>query len=259
MKEYKLIKEYPNSLKLGTVVKDKDNTFYFYEDENGNGVDYDPSKHPEYWELVTNKNYEILDFIATKAHGKEGHIVDTFNTGDHNKLQDYISNTSWWKINSVKRVKDNQVFKVGDKIGHTIVKSEASKITSINLIKDKIYFSTEDCDSKKGTALSCAIKSKPLFTTQDGVDIYEGDRYYWVNRKRKYLDVLSCEASSKYFYNDINFLHFSTKEAAKKWIYYNKPMLSLNEILDTLSSGSLNKNVTNFINLTKYKYENPTN
>ena len=82
------------------------------------------------------------------------------------------------------------------------------------------------------------LKEK-LFTTYDGVPIYEGDTYYFVS---KYFDLYVTEnalsrnlsESSKYF---------STEEAAKKYIYENKPRYSKRD-LECILRRSDNYNTT---------------
>jgi len=71
-----------------------------------------------------------------------------------------------------------------------------------------------------------------LFTTEDGVDIREGDNFYmlftapdgigkaYVTRARKELLPLHIYQKT-----------FSRKELAEHWILMNKPILSLNDIL----------------------------
>ena len=97
---------------------------------------------------------------------------------------------------------------------------------------------------------------KPLFTTEDGVDIYEGDNVWFVNTKSK-LDPLfvaiiynwdlagSPNTSSDYKW-------FSTKKAAETYIKFNKPALSLNDIYHVFSQSD-SKSTELVTNLVKEK------
>lgn len=85
------------------------------------------------------------------------------------------------------------------------------------------------------------IKEKePLFVTEDGVEIFEGDRYYHVSHLYTgWSDPLSPKGlinmkidtyiAAK---NGISYIapSFSTKEAAEKWIDNNKPIYSKGDI-----------------------------
>lgn len=61
------------------------------------------------------------------------------------------------------------------------------------------------------------VKDKPLFTTEDGVDIYEGDEYYWLTN----LDQIVYNTAS--IGSGTNgFKCFSTYEAAEEYIAKHK-------------------------------------
>lgn len=76
---------------------------------------------------------------------------------------------------------------------------------------------------------------KKLFTTEDGVDIYEGDKTFWV---------LNAEESDWQVKNFIaqpdcigeNWSCFSTEAAAKEYVKMSKPNLSVRDVLQTLKS-----------------------
>lgn len=75
-------------------------------------------------------------------------------------------------------------------------------------------------------------QSKPILTTEDGVDKYEGGAMYWVGRKTLNMGHVG------YIFNDsikkshlYNYVYFSSEEAAKDFILMNKPCLSVNDVL----------------------------
>jgi|SRR6185503_8467787 len=77
--------------------------------------------------------------------------------------------------------------------------------------------------------------NKVLFVTEDNVPVYEGDYYYCVNRDFNHygrsngLGWYHPESGEKYF---------STKEKADEYILMNKPLLSLNDILNNWDADS---------------------
>jgi len=80
------------------------------------------------------------------------------------------------------------------------------------------------------------VESKnPLFTTEDGVEIFEGTRMHCINLDLyRYYD--ETIAANIHMNQSIDKSHgivwFSTKEAAKNYIIENKPCLSYIDILN---------------------------
>jgi len=70
---------------------------------------------------------------------------------------------------------------------------------------------------------------KPLFTTEDGVDIFEGDTYWWVT-KLTYWCNFTNNVKISFYHDTEKYWYFSTKEAAEEYILMNKPCLSLNDV-----------------------------
>ena len=88
---------------------------------------------------------------------------------------------------------------------------------------------------------------QPLLTTEDGVDIYEGDVFY-STRKNGLGSILKytghpLENASK---KNEDFVDFSTKEKAEEYILMNKPVLSLSDVWDHLSIKN-RKLITSFV------------
>ena len=70
---------------------------------------------------------------------------------------------------------------------------------------------------------------QPLFTTEDDVNIFKGDKYCAVFYDFKYLE----QEAIKNYELDNATLRFSTKEKAEEYILLNKPCLSLNDLINT--------------------------
>lgn len=68
---------------------------------------------------------------------------------------------------------------------------------------------------------------KPLFTTSDGVQIFEGMEYWYLLKDN--LVPYKCTYAGKGFEPPIT---FSTKEKAEEWLLLNQPCLSVNDILN---------------------------
>lgn len=210
--KYKLIKEYPGSPKLGTelipkVDKENDNTNNYYWE----GSWFNPKNFPEFWEEVVEKDYEIVDF----------------HKGDN-------------KIISIKRLSDDEIFTIGDKIfpNNKIHKFEI-KDSILKIWHCDISFSTPIIEGPSGQPGNCSwiedisnvqkIKQK-LFTTEDGVDIFEGDKIYSIDKTKLIFKDIDRIIQSQYFERSSLYKYFSTKEKAEEYIFMNKPVLSLNDV-----------------------------
>jgi len=75
------------------------------------------------------------------------------------------------------------------------------------------------------------IENHILFLTEDNIAIRQGDEYCCIHKNtfEPYEDLKMFTANSGVVLKD-EFLFFSTKEAAREYILWNKPLLSLKEI-----------------------------
>jgi len=247
-KKFKLIKKYPGSPVLNTEINE--DGFY------GSMTTWcNPKDYPEFWEEVIEKDYEILEYrtedgISCKA---------PFLQDSH---QFYMNERC--KINSIKRKSDGEIFTVGDKCSP--IGKYRDNIHSIT----KIWFCNPGYLRLSSNNYTLGIKDiqkvkKPLFTTEDGVDIFENDKIYWINAYT--LDDVYCDTyyqdcgefdlkdgliSVKEFNklnkddNELALLGFSTKEKAEEYIIMNKPCLSLNDIFKNVEE--LRKGLKTFEN-----------
>lgn len=230
MKKYKLIKEYPGSPNIGTIIINSSSSIKGIgfmikinsaQWDEGKFFIQNPENYPEFWEEVVEKDYEILSVISNLT-GKvenvdsEGYV----DFGDCVYVDDIVKSKNY-DIHLVRRKSDGEVFTVGDKVVHEYYKGNP-KI-------EKIYFIEKDRLSVYiggGWNVSIAKIEKvknPLFRTEDGIDIYEGDSYVTM-KQHGY--------GKKYF---------STKEAAEEYILMNKPCLSINDLKDKLTIEYLKK------------------
>jgi hypothetical protein len=261
MKKYKLIKEYPGSPKLNTI-------FDYWTDGLSEQV-YNKSNNPsfipfkivkqysEFWEEVIEKDYEILSFYQeSNVHGR--YIY--FKSHENWK---YIEKQNY-KIHSVKRLFDGEIFTIGDILSEKSFTSSSrhfltedypydNLITKIGIVKNhqgevagyiksqngKLMFSASNRYGNYNVSLEDAKKyKKPLFTTEDGVDIFEGDTIFGVNIDWKVFSHYT-DLQNKVKSWGIKPI-FSTKKAAEEYIIMNKPCLSINDLLkDYLFSSSL--------------------
>lgn len=261
VKKYKLIKKYPGSKKLGTIVVDTNinngaKDAYFSENwgkvNSGSaffiGKQHNCENQPEFWEEVKEKEYEILSF-RTPQNGKLPVGRNTLGTwyiysdiaGRNFDRDDDWMIKNGYIIYSVKRLSDGEVFTVGDIVYETITDDKDARWTiKVFSLKDTMCFIS-------GINIMYIEKYKqPLFTTEDGVDIYEKQLFYYIG------DSWNICLTQCLFKGDGNFSKtktFSTKNAAQKWIDENKPKYSkkaINNSINELFSPELSKDSSVF-------------
>lgn len=235
MRKFKLIKKYLNSPELGTIV-DKNSPHNIYTQ----CVDY-----PEFWEEVVEKDYEILSYIQNISNriyfkDKEGFFVSDNGWS----LSEPVESHSNISIHSVKRLSDSQVFTVGDRVylpksndNYTIKNFTINTQNTLMVSLIGLFYNAD---------LTYIEKFKqPLFRTEDGVDIFEGDKVYYCNKDYK---LYNSKADTK-FHNgeNKNYKYFSTKETAEKYILENKPCLSIKDVLKLDEEINNGKTFSNYI------------
>lgn len=247
--KYRLITEYPGSPKLGTMAEIINRTVMYTETDNDmpyySTVIIDFKKYPEYWEEIVEKNYQILQITLT---GSFGHYIS--NVSEYSDT--YINSLLACKgnyIHSVRRLSDGEVFTVGDNIRLNPVGTPVYTIKQIYMLDDSIIFE-HDVGS---IFLKNAIKSKVLFRTEDGVDIFEKDRPWYVSKDKFKITGTADLIMNINFHPSKNYLYFSTKEAAEEYILMNKSCLSVKDILKRFNGRWSEANDTTLKELVKSK------
>lgn len=213
MKKYRLIKTYPGSPALETI------------------LDFTPtylSQFPEFWEEVVEKDYEIISY---KYNGKVMICGGELNsTTIHLYTSNYI-------IHSIKRLSDGEVFTVGDRVdfkGYNIKTDTLTKITIRPYTPfDLRLWASYTKDYPEAYSIDrLTHKKQPLLTTEDGVDIYEDDEVWGITKDVWKPFYRIAKNTSNSVAVKEKWLHgkFSTKEAAEEYILMNKPCLSINDI-----------------------------
>lgn len=235
---YRLVKEYPGSPKLGTILTHEELQFCNWN---------------EYYQKIVEKDYEILSLIEDKFI----YPCDKYGEDFINQL----FNTLGVSIHSVKR-KDGEIFTIGDRLDEkcfrklsrhplsegihdniitkiAIVKKHASEVAGhLEIQNGKLMFSASNKWNNLNVLLSEAIKYKqPLFTTEDDVDIFEGD-LFWNTRMLELKELQVTNDKYPLLFLTDGSKSFSTKEKAEEYILYNKPLLTLKDIEELLCKNT---------------------
>lgn len=221
MRKFKLIKEYPGSPKLDTVVvSTTDNNAQFIQ---GRWI-YRIECSPLYWQEVVEKDYEILSFKSPAG------IMEV----NSNEVLSYVGNGD--KIHSVKRLVDGEIFTVGDKTSNVY----GTDITNIN--KFEFNHNTITINNNYARISEINKVKQPLFKTEDLKEVFDQQRFYTVALENEFDDYFEIFEQSLYSASNSDveeFLkskdkHFSTRKAAKEYVLMNNPCLSIQDVLNKL-------------------------
>jgi hypothetical protein len=206
---------------------------YFYIPNNSSsisGVDKDKGGIPISDMVKAKEDYEIVEF----KHKSMGYMK--WYDGTYHRTNSEYYNTSLRKVPenaeiiSIKRLSGGEVFSVGDVIKvyrQTGYKGERA-ITGFSVVDDELVVEHNGC---KSSLYQIAKSKKPLFTTEDGVEVFEGDRIVLLNTET-WLWACGIKAPRNPFAGDVvQYKYFSTKEASDNYILMNKPVLSVNDII----------------------------
>lgn len=179
---------------------------------NKPGIDYDVIK------LSTNNNFGSAVYTTYEESGCSYTNKDTW-------LNYFLTSTAHWRIHSVKRLSDNEVFTLGDKLQTKLTVSDNS-IKSIEIVGDTVWLCGEENNwsmcIKNGKK---AVERIPLFYADGGeTPIYEGDKYWHVNTNFHITEFIAYVGS---YGKDM----ISSLEKANEYVLMNKPCLSINDII----------------------------
>jgi hypothetical protein len=135
-------------------------------------------------------------------------------------------------------VSETEVFTLGDKVEIIMNRPKYSKSTI-----DRFELETNGCISVRVSEYCSVslhdIKKAPevLFVTEDGIEIFKGDKFYYISIRNPNPVCHSGYAQEESAMNT-NYKYFSTIEAAKKYIDENKPIYSKKQIEEALNYGT---------------------
>ena len=229
--QYRLIKKYPGSPKVGDIVKGYGRDGWYSKGEGHSTYDWrQVVYYPEYWEEVVEPDYEILSFkqdsgitdLWTKFYTDGwGRNVNGQCATSPYTTEEILSN-KLYTIHSVKRLSDGEVFTVGDRVKiytHGPIKTiETITTNSIrSTLKEGVWFTYNSGSSHMDHAIK---QTQPIFLTHDGKGVFEGDKVWYVNKESLDFDHFTTHANVT-FRSDIN-AYFLTEEAAQDYIHRNR-------------------------------------
>lgn len=152
------------------------------------------------------------------------HLNRMYKSGDVEFGLEHLLNVEKAQITTVQRLSDGEIFSVGNAIKWKITGGIfSSTIQGFELE----YLDMMICVENNSRVNLCVIQKakQPLFTTEDGVPIYEGGEIWYVD-DRWHVDVSNAFHTT----NALNWKIFSTEAAAEAYVLANKPQLSLSDV-----------------------------
>ncbi len=181
--------------------------------------------------------WEIMSYRWEKRIYTKNFIGEYVNGGISLPVHKLILHPENFKeIHSVKRLSDNEVFSIGDKVIHKdgTYRSKILKLLIPASIKGLMWFEFEEgqdfCKDLANFNKYYPEKEekKVLFTTEDGVQIKEGDNYWTVSPIN--LLIAPYKTTPVHFWHHWSDHTFSTKEKAEEYVLLNKPCMSVNDL-----------------------------
>jgi hypothetical protein len=140
-------------------------------------------------------------------------------------------------IHAVRRIKDNEVFCVGDRV-KIIASSVSAPITEFRLVDGQLKAWGDDNNTSHsfgGYSINRFDKAKPiLFTTEDGVHVYPMQYFHMVD-ERNWTISERCEADTFCTIEELKY--FSSKEKAEEYVLMNKPTLSVSDVCNLITTS----------------------
>lgn len=160
------------------------------------------------------------------------------------------------QIKSIRRLSDNEVFSIGDTVQSIRSNWQGNdcKIEIIRAKEDGTIDFTINQNGDKGTYRNCLNNFRkvktPLFLTEDGIEIFEGDYYCHTTLDFQILGSKAGNLSGNLL-GKKGYYYFSTEDKAQEWIILNKPMLSIKDIQPIIGKNLEYRNGGSYLDLDK--------
>lgn len=258
MKKYKLIQIFPASdLTLGTIVT---------QDELGQYVTKslsifkkeDVESFPTFWKEIIEEIYEIVGF--NDGFNDYYKTLDGKFTINGTRFYDENYLIDNFEITVINRKSDNKIFRIGDKIVWDWIESARDfyEIESFIIQSNKkLYINNR---LKFELVYETLTHYGPVMVTDDGVEIFEGDPYWfiWLERPCRY-HIINKPYYIKHASGDTggwcdNVKFFSTKEKANEYIFKHTPIYTTEDGVKIYPNDTVYYVLSNF----SKKYYKPT-
>lgn len=255
MKKYKLIKNFPtNDLPEGTIVT-QDELGQYVSENISIFKKEDIENFSDFWEEIIEEDYAIIGF--NDGFNDYYKTLEGSFTINGTRFYDEKNLLHNYEISAIKRKSDGEVFRIGDKIiwdwAHNLKKF--IEIDSFVIQSNRRLYIN---DQYKFDTISETVThySDPVMVTEDGVEIFDGDPYWfiWVKcppigqviNKPYYVKFASLnEEDGDSWSIDAKF--FSTKEKANEYIFKQSPIYTTEDGVKVFTGDTVYYVLENFI------------
>lgn len=195
-----------------------------------NGQEYQlvETGQPVTWNTSTPRisfrgKYYVGQAVVKQPDNKGFEILDV--------VQGILNGRPFTRTRSVKRLYDGEVFAIGDEVTYVGEKCSYGSYTIDNFhvgYDGNMLVRSADGIVEWITTVKKIEKPKPLFVTEDGVNVYLDYRIWWVRKSDFEVDFHDFYKGESWYPE--RFLYFSTKEKAEEYILMNKPLLSFSDL-----------------------------
>lgn len=204
-----------------------------------------PNEIVETWEPAYEEKLEYKILSLVDKQGNEYNLYSygySINLTRFYTLEELLTN-EYVKITSVKRLSDNKIFRIGDRLLNLDKSIEYIKTTHDN----EIILGYGPLFSSNYTILKVAEHKLVVLKSDDDIDLYEGDKYFEVDLRFDPYTVNENIITTNIIKIDKLKKIFSSKEKALEYI--NKNILIKNYEILTLSDGInvYSKNLTSYV------------
>lgn len=246
MKYFQLVETYPGSPELGALYSEqphpsKDKTAYAECGKLAGVPLFDLQKYPKFWRPILRKSNPPYIVLLFKHHSG---IQERPLPHNIERLKKEA------KVHSIKRVSDGTVFTVGDRIYAHRDSHIIYTIKEIELWYDhEVIFYTKEENTgyvggskQQGVNMGVCFQSlTPLIKTEDGYEIFNENELLW-DVSTENWDYLG-QTQAQFFAGCLKGMSdrkaFYKKKNAKRFLLLNRPMLSVNDLLNYLKSVNL--------------------
>lgn len=238
--QYRLLQWYPTLPKSWKLFKDDvivTKRGDVYMGDMTSIPSYEVENNPDYWELVEHDIFEILSFYRDDKVYKvvsDGNLIwdiPEYEDVDKNPGSVNVSNATekGYLVRSIKRLSDGEILSVDDKTDEGVI---------IRIDTNGTIYTNNGgiCGSQTSCFENIKVISDPIFTTEDGVGIYEGDEYWFVVPDQ-WTHEMGVASSGSGRIKEL--IYFSEEEQAKNYISNHKPIYSESQVRHALNKGLL--------------------
>ena len=248
--KYKLIKGFPSSPIVGTIVELVKDRYIGEQCDLSRGyVDC----YPEFWETIEELDYEILSIFREDCgilfKDNQGRFQHVCNRGGGFALSLEHALFKEFTIHSVKRVKDSLVFSVNDEVIYKFGSKIKKIIVGITFKEDKIWLQTDLENLGYSMSMEHAEKDEVIFISDDNIEVKKGDIFYAVCNTNFNI---TKTVAPHFTNNPAKYKRFVNEEKAKEYRIFNKVCLSLHDVQNNLDLHQ-NLKVADLIKVIKRK------